>query len=110
MENFNKHYNKIFEKYDKSSVYWTVEQALDLIEDCLNNSKDSKPHCPDMKALSIKDLLTAMVRKYGKPGVTVDITEIGLQPGENLHEKVLDEGPFSNEAAQYTIEEIIDLI
>ena len=89
--------------------YWTVDQALDLIFDCLDNAVDSSPFCPNMKALSIKDLLTAMVQKYAN-GREVPITTIGLQAGENLHEKVLDEGPFSDEADQYTIAEIIELI
>ena len=50
-----------------------------------------------------------MVQKYGN-GQTIKIKEIGLQPGENLHEKVMEEGPYSNECEQFTIEEIKELI
>lgn len=89
--------------------FWSVDQAIQLILDCMEYSTNAKPYCPGMKAMSIKNLLTAMVEKYGK-GVEIPIKEIGLQPGENLHEKVIEEGPYSNEADQFTIEEIKDLI
>ena len=75
----------------------------------MNESENSEPFCPDMKSMSIENLLNAMIIKYGK-GKEIKINTIGLQPGENLHEKVLDEGPYSNEVTQFTIEEILDLI
>lgn len=89
--------------------FWNVEQAIQLIIDCLSNSIDSTPYCPSMKSMSISNLLEAMIQKYGnnKP---INIKEIGLQPGENLHEKVLEEGPYSNECKQFSIEEIKKLI
>jgi len=89
--------------------FWTVDQAVDLIFGCLLNSTDSKPYCPSMKSMSIDNLLQAMIQKYSN-GVNIDVNIIGLQPGENLHEKVLEEGPYSNEAKQFTISEIIKLI
>lgn len=89
--------------------FWTVQQAIDLILQCMEESEDSKPFCPDMKSMSIENLLNAMVIKYGN-GKDVKINKIGLQPGENLHEKVLDNGPYSNEVTQFTIEEILKLI
>lgn len=89
--------------------FWTVEQAIDLIIDCLKYSKDNKPYCPTMKAISIGNLLEAMIKKYGN-NHKIRIKSIGLQSGENMHEKVMDEGPYSNECEQYTVEEIQDLI
>jgi UDP-N-acetylglucosamine 4,6-dehydratase/5-epimerase len=89
--------------------FWTVEQAVNLILECINNATDSTPYCPEMKSMSMGNLLKAMVEKYGK-GIKIPVKIIGLQPGENLHEKVLDEGPFSNEVKQFTIEEIKELI
>ena len=77
--------------------------------DCLIDSKDSKPYCPSMKSMSIDNLLKAMIEKYSN-GKNIPVKVIGLQPGENLHEKVLEEGPYSNEADQFTIDEIIELI
>lgn len=89
--------------------FWTVDQAVDLIMDCMKNATDSTPYCPDMKSMRIADLLQAMITKYGN-GQDVPIKVIGLQPGENIHEKVLDSGPFSNEVESFSIEEILKLI
>jgi len=89
--------------------FWTVEQAIELISDCLVRAKDSSPYCPDMKSMSIDNLLQAMIEKYGN-GKDVPVKVIGLQQGENLHEKVMDEGPYSNEVDQFTKDEIKNLI
>lgn len=89
--------------------FWNVEQAIQLIVDCLEKAIDSSPYCPSMKSMRIDNLLEAMVQKYGG-GKAIKIKKIGLQPGENLHEKVMEEGPYSNECEQFTIEEIKDLI
>lgn len=87
--------------------FWKIEKAVDLIFECLQNASDSSPYCPDMKAMTIADLLEAMQQKYGR---ATSIKYIGLQPGENLHEKILTEGPASNEVELYTIDEIKDLV
>ena len=50
-----------------------------------------------------------MVEKYSD-GREIEIKTIGLQPGENLHEKILEEGPASNEVENFSIEEIMELI
>lgn len=89
--------------------FWTVEQAVDLIEACMREATDATPFCPAMKSMKIEDLLAAMVQKYSN-GQVIPIKVIGLQPGENLHEKVITEGPYSNEVEQFTIEEIKQLI
>ena len=56
--------------------------------------------------IKIGDLLEAMQLKYGK----AKIKSIGLQPGENKHEKIIEDGLTSAETEQYTIEEIKKLI
>lgn len=89
--------------------FWSVDQAIQLILDCMKNALDCKPYCPSMKSMSIENLLTAMIEKYSN-GLTIPVKTIGLQPGENLHEKVLESGPYSNEVEQFTIEEIKELI
>ena len=89
--------------------FWSVDQAVALIFDCLENSHGTEPYCPNMKSMSIQNLLQAMKEKYGK-GKEISIKTIGLQPGENLHEKVLDEGPYSNEVEQFTVDSIKRLI
>ena len=90
--------------------FWSVDQALDLIYDCLDNAPDSAPYVPDMKAMSIGNLLDAMYQKYLPQGGTKKIKEIGLQPGENFHEKIIEDGLDSSQVEQYTVEEIIPLI
>lgn len=89
--------------------FWSVDQAIELISDCMHNAVDSTPYCPVMKSMSIENLLSAMIEKYGN-GREIEIKVIGLQPGENMHEKVLDNGPYSNEVDQFSIEEIKQLI
>ena len=89
--------------------FWSVDQAVSLIFDCLEKADGVEPYCPNMKSMSIQNLLHAMVEKYGN-GKDIPIKTIGLQPGENMHEKVLDEGPYSNEVEQFTVESIKKLI
>ena len=90
--------------------FWTRKQAVELIFSCLENSKNSSPWVPHMKAMSIGDLLDALSRKYLPSGCPLKSKTIGFQPGENKHEKILEEGPFSNEVDRFTVEEIMELI
>ena len=90
--------------------FWTVDQAIDLIFNCLENCDSSKPYVPDMKSMSIENLLEAMYQKYGQKNAEQKIKVIGLQPGENFHEKILEDGPFSSEVEEFTINEIKELI
>ena len=90
--------------------FWTREQAVQLIFDCLSQSKDSTPFVPDMKSMTIKNLLLAMSMKYLPKDCELKIKEIGLQPGENMHEKIIEDGKYSNEVEKFTIEEILDMI
>jgi len=87
--------------------FWTRDQAINHIFDCLREAKDATPWVPEMKAIAIHDLLFAMCDKYGH--APLKMKEIGLQPGENLHE-TMDGKVFSNQVEQYTIEEIKKLI
>lgn len=87
--------------------FWTAEQAVDLIFDCEQNASDATPYCPEMKSMEVGVLLDAMQAKYGK---AKNIRVIGLQPGENLHEKIMEDGLSSNEVERYTVDEIIELI
>jgi UDP-N-acetylglucosamine 4,6-dehydratase/UDP-glucose 4-epimerase len=90
--------------------FWTIDQAVDLIYDCMRDAIDSQPHFPSMKSMSIENLLKAMAEKYLPDGEGLQIKTIGLQPGENFHEKILEQGPASNEVDEFTIDEIKELI
>jgi FlaA1/EpsC-like NDP-sugar epimerase len=50
-----------------------------------------------------------MIEKYAN-GHEISVKIIGLQPGENMHEKVVENGPYSNEVEHFTIEEILPMI
>jgi len=95
---------------DATRYFWTIEQAVDLIFDCMGQAEDSKPYVPEMKSMSVRDLLTAMANNYLPEGEKLQIKEIGLQPGENMHEKILVDGKYSNEVDRFTIEEIMEMI
>jgi len=90
--------------------FWTLDQAVDLIYDCMRDATDCEIHFPSMKSMSIENLLKAMAEKYLPSDKELKIKSIGLQPGENLHERILEEGPDSNEVDEFTIGEIKELI
>jgi len=95
--------------FNATRFFWTVDQAVDLIFESITHAKDSTPYCPTMKAMRVGDLMLACWKKYNN-GTQLIAQEIGLQPGENLHEKVLEQGPYSNEVERYSIEQIMELI
>lgn len=97
---------------DATRFFWTVKQAVDLIFDCLYAAKDSKPYACSMKSIMMGDLLKAMIAKY-TPSFdlgTTKIKEIGLQPGENMHEIIEENGPDSSQVERFTQEEIMTMI
>lgn len=86
--------------------FWTVGQAVDLIFECLEKATDAKPYLTKMKSMRMRDLLEAMMWKYGR----VEVKAIGLQPGENMHEIIEEGGVTSEHAEKFTVEEIAELI
>ena len=90
--------------------FLTSEKSIDLIMNCLENAKDSKPYFELMKSTSIGNLLQAMINKYSPKGCDLPIKTIGLQPNENLHEKITEDGIFTNEIEQYSVEELEEII
>lgn len=90
--------------------FWSLDHAIDLIFECLETCTTPEPYVPEMKSMRVGDLLTAMANKYLPEGAELKIKEIGLQPGENFHEKVIKDGPNSAEAEKWTIEEIMEMI
>lgn len=91
-----------------SRFYWTVNQAVDLIFECLEKVKNSKPYCPQMKSIELGELLKAMIKKYN-PNYNKEIKQIGLQQGENMHETIDGEN-YSCQVEKYTQEEIYKMI
>ena len=90
---------------EATRFFWTVDEAVNLLFECIENSIDTTPYCPAMKSMAMGDLLSAMIRKYSN-GANIP----GLQQGENKHEKILKQGPASDEVEKFTVEEIMELI
>lgn len=88
--------------------FWTVDQAVDLIFNCLDNAENAKPFACSMKAIRMGDLLDAMLEKYQGTGSAIQA--IGLQPGENMHEIITEDGPDSSQSERFTHEEILEMI
>jgi len=86
--------------------FWSVNDAIDLIFDCIQNSKDCSPYVPSMKSIKLGDLLSAMMEKYGY----VPVKTIGLQHGENMHEIISENGINSFDSPRFTNQEILQLI
>ena len=95
---------------EATRFFWTVDQAVNLIFDCLQNATDHQPYITDMKAMSINNLLKAMAQKYLPEGNKLNIKYIGLQPGENMHEIITEDGFSSEHAERFTIDEILESI
>lgn len=95
---------------EATRFFWSVDEAVDLIFNCMDNAENAEPYVVNMKAMSIGDLLTAMSQKYLPEGQELKTKIIGLQQGENKHEKIFADGSDSSEAEMFTIEEIKDII
>ena len=91
---------------DATRFFWTVEEAIELLLECLQKANNSTPWCPNMKSMKVGDLLDAMIQKYGDKNHQYVVKVIGLQVGENRHEKILKDGPFSDQVEHFSIDEI----
>jgi FlaA1/EpsC-like NDP-sugar epimerase len=95
---------------EATRFFWTVDQAVDLIFECLKKAVDSKPYATNMKAMKMGNLLQAMINKYADGDSEYPVGIIGLQPGENMHEIITEDGIDSSQAEKFTQEEIYELI
>jgi len=78
----------------------TMDEAVDLIFECIEKAKNSGPFIPKMKSVQMGVVLEACMEVYGKSPVKV----IGLQPGENKVETT-DGVIFSDTCEQFTKDE-----
>ena len=90
--------------------FMTKEQSVDMIFNCLEKSTDSTPYSENIKSTSMGNLLEAMSNKYLPKDGELSVKEIGLQPNENLHERIVEGGSYTNEIEQYTIKELEEMI
>ena len=91
--------------------FWiSVEESIDIIIECLQQAKNSTPYYRLMKSSTMGDLLKAMLLNYSPKNKKIPIKTIGLQPGENQHEKISNNSPSSDQVTQYNIKELKELI
>ncbi len=95
---------------EATRFFSTIDEAVQLIYDCINKSVDYNPYIPSLKSISINELLSAMIIKYKPENVDIKINIIGMQKGENIHEKVYEKGLSSLESEHFTQEEILKII
>lgn len=88
---------------EASRFFFTVEEAVTLIFECIILAKDSTPYIPTMKAVKMQVVLEACMETYGLCPVKI----IGLQPGENKVE-TMDGINFSDTAEQFSKQEFKD--
>ena len=95
---------------EATRFFWTVNQAVDLIFNCLETAETYEPQVAKMKSMEMGDLLKAMANKYLPEGSKLKVKEIGLQPGENRHEIITSEGLDSSKSERFTVDEIMEVI
>ena len=100
----------IMTKHNATRFLITSDQSVDIILDCLKNAKDAKPYFKKMKSASVAQLLDGIKRKYLPDGCELKIRRIGLQEGENLHEKISNQSPSSEKVERYSNFELDGLL
>ena len=70
----------------------TMDQALDFILDRTTNGNASEIYIPKLKSYSILDVKDALFEIFGK----TDFEEIGIRPGEKLHETLINSEEIRN--------------
>ena len=94
---------------EMTRFFWTVDQAVDLIFDCMNHASHPEPWLPKMKSAKLGDLLEAFKLKYADPKKTWTQLTTGIGQADNMHETV-DGKTFSNEVEHYTVEQLMTMI
>lgn len=93
---------------ESTRFFMNIEQTINSIYECLNSTNIL--YIPDIKSMSLQYLLEAMIIKYSSNNKKININMAVLREGENNHEKLNENGPYSNEVEQYTVEEILNII
>lgn len=74
--------------FDMTRFLLTLDQAIDLIEDAYYSAvSHGKIVVPKISSLKIVDIAESLIRNYAKS--EIKIKEIGIRPGEKLHEEMI---------------------
>lgn len=92
---------------DATRYFWSADQVINYMFDVEKNCNTCKPQSAKMKAVRMMDLLEAMQIKYG---MAQGLKVIGLQEGENKHEKLTKDGESSEVAEKYSIDEMVEML
>lgn len=88
----------------QATRFWMrIDQAVDLVLSVAKMQEGGGLHVPRLPAYRLEDLAYAMnLPVFGKVAVNV----IGLQKGEKLHERMLEDGETSAEARRMSVDEL----
>lgn len=89
---------------DATRFFWTREEAINLIFECLEKAPDATPWVPTMKAMRMGDIVDCLKDMFGD----FPVEEIGLQKGENMAE-TMDGKIFSDSVEMYSKDEIKEI-
>ena len=93
---------------NSTRFFTTLEESVDLIFESLKG--EELLYVPQIKSFRMGDLLECLEEKYSSDRYVSKIKKIGLQPGENKHEKLSKDGLNSDEVDRFTKKEIMRLI
>lgn len=71
---------------DMTRYLMTLDDSINLILKALNDGESGSTWLPKLRSMRIRDLAQIFSEMYGKP-----VEEIGLRPGEKLHEDLISE-------------------
>lgn len=94
---------------ETTRFFWTKEDAVDFLFECLEKCDDCKPYIPKMKSIEIGKLLALMISKYGSKTDEPKIKYIGIQSSENMHE-FLTKDISSYNATRWNSDDLMKLL
>lgn len=78
---------------DMTRFVMSIEQSVGLVIDSALEARGGEVFVTKMPVVRIKDLARAMIEElaphYGKKAADIEITEIGIKPGEKLFEELM---------------------
>lgn len=87
----------------KATRFWmTLQQAIDLVLKTSETMKGGELVIPELPAYQLGDLMRAM----GINPLATNYRLLGLGPGEKAHERMIENGPTSEQVRRMTIEEL----
>mgnify|MGYP003350554178 CR=1 FL=1 len=78
-------YHQINHSLDRiCNFLMTLDESIDLIENAISYGESGDFWIPQLRSMKIADLAEIFSERYNKP-----VVEIGIRPGEKLHESMI---------------------